>query len=72
MNLSLVSYFYSNKNSNIITPEEQDLILNWFEKKSIKFNLLLDTKINGDSISTFSDKYIKKCPISIFIKTTNG
>ena len=60
------------KNSNIIKPEEQNLILNWFEKKPIKFNLLLDTKINGDSISTFSDKCMKKCPIIIFIKTTNG
>ena len=30
------------KNSNIIKSEEQNLILNWFEKKHIKFNLLLD------------------------------
>jgi len=60
------------KNSNIIKKEEEEMILSWFEKKPIKFNLLMDTKKDGDSISTFYNKCGKKCPIIIFIKTSNG
>ena len=31
------------ENSNIIQSDEIDLILSWFEKKPISFNLLLDS-----------------------------
>ncbi len=63
---------YLFKNSNIIKKEEEEIILSWFEKKPIKFNLLMDTKKDGDSISTFYNICCKKCPIIIFIKITNG
>ena len=63
---------YLFKNSNIIKKEEEEILLSWFEKKPIKFNLLMDTKKDGDSISTFYNICGKKCPIIIFIKTTNG
>ena len=58
--------------SNIIKKDEQDLILSWLEKKPKKFELLLDSTIDGDSISTFFNKCGKKCPIIVFIKTING
>ena len=63
--------FMFNK-SNIIKKEEQDLILSWFEKKPKKFELLLDSRIDGDSNSTFYSRCSKKCPTIVFIKTTNG
>ena len=56
--------------SNIIKKEEQDLILSWIEKKPKKFELLLDSQVDGDSTSTFYSKYSKKCPIIVFVKTT--
>ena len=37
------------KNSNIIQPNEIDLILSWFDKKPISFNLLWDSNNDGDS-----------------------
>ena len=65
--------FMFNK-SSIIKKEEQDLILNWLEKKPKKFELLLDSKIDGDSTSTFYEKCVKnkKYPTMVFVKTTNG
>lgn len=61
------------KNSSIIKPSEQKLILNWFnDKKPINFKLLLDTKTQGDSIKAFINNCSKKCPTMVFIKTTNG
>ena len=60
------------KNSNIINPDEEELILSWFENKPKKFNLLLDSKIDGDSIFTFNNKCYKKSQTIVFIKTTNG
>ena len=58
--------------SNIIKKDEQDLILSWLEKKPKKFELLLDSTIDGDSTSTFYNKCGKKFPTIVFIKTTDG
>ena len=60
------------KNSNIIKLEEENIILNWFERKPIRFIKLLDSKIDGDSTSAFINKCANKCPTILFVKTTNG
>lgn len=60
------------KNSNIIKLEDEDMIINWFDKKPVNFKLLLDSKIHGDSTSTFINNCAKKCPTIVFVKTTNG
>ena len=52
--------------SNIIKPEDENIILSWFDKKPLKFNLLLDTKKDGDSISTFYQKCENKAPNTLF------
>ena len=58
--------------SSIIKSNEEKLILSWFDKKPSKFNLLLDSKIDGDKTSTFYQKCGNKCPTILFFKTTNG
>ena len=58
--------------SNIIKPEDENIILSWFDKKPLKFNLLLDTKNDGDSISTFYQKCKNKAPTILFFKTNKG
>ena len=60
------------KNSNIVKQEEIDLILSWFDKKPKKFNLLLDSKIDGDLNSTFYEKCKCKHPTMLFVKTTDN
>ena len=60
------------KNSNIVKQEEIDLILSWFDKKPKKFNLLLDSKIDGDLNSTFYEKCKTKYPTMVFVKTTEN
>ncbi len=60
------------KNSNIIKPNEQKLILNWFKNKPVNFKLLINTNIHGDSINNFINICSKICPTIVFIKTTNG
>ena len=60
------------KNSNIIKIEDENIILNFFEKKPNKFTLLLDSKIHGDATQTFINKCVNKCPTITFVKTTNG
>ena len=60
------------KKSNIIKIEEENIILNFFENKPKNFVLLLDSKIHGDSTSTFISKCTNKCPTIVFVKTTNG
>ena len=57
--------------SNIIKNNKNELILSWLKKKTKKFNLLMDARIYGDSNSTFYEKCGKKCPIMIFITTTD-
>ena len=58
--------------SSIIKSDEENIILSWLEKRPSKFNLLLDSKKDGDSTSTFHQKCGKKCPSILFFKTTNG
>ena len=60
------------KESNIIKLEDENIILSWFEIKNIKFNLLFDSKKDGDSILTFYKKCENKCPTILFFKTTKG
>ena len=58
--------------SSIIKKDEENLITSWFDKIPSKFNLLLDSKRDGDSTSTFYQKCEKKSPTILFFKTTNG
>ncbi len=60
------------RNSNIVQSNEIELILSWFEKKPISFDLLLDSKIDGDSMNAFYNKCENKYPTMIFIKTTEN
>ncbi len=58
--------------SSIIKKDEEEMILGWMEKKPKKFELLLDSNIDGDTTSTFYNKCGKKCPTIVFVKTTDG
>ena len=60
------------KDSNIIKLEEEDIIYNWFERKPNRFIKLLDSKKDGDTTNAFAYKCSNKCPIIVFVKTTNG
>ena len=60
------------KNSNIVQSDEIDLILSWFEKKPISFNLLLDSNKDGDIMNQFFNKCGNKSPTMIFNKTTEN
>ena len=58
--------------SNIINIEDENIIINWFDKKPIKFLQLFDSKVDGDSIASFHSKCSNKSPIFLIIKTSNG
>ncbi len=58
--------------SSIITSKDENTILSWFDRKPSNFNLLLDSKIDGDLTSTFYQKCKNKCPTILFFKTSNG
>ena len=60
------------KNSSIVKFDDQKIIESWFDKKPTKFNLLFDSKKDGDLISTIDNKCRNKIPKIVFIKTTNG
>ena len=59
-------------NSSIIINDEENIVVNFFEKKPKKLNLLFDTNIHGDKNETFHQKVNNKSPTLIIIKTTNG
>ncbi len=59
-------------NSNIIKFEDENMILNWFENKPVRFSKLYDSKEKGDSIKTFYNLCQYKSPLIVFIKTVNG
>ena len=58
--------------SNILNENDALLIISWLPKKPLKFNLLFDTKRDGDNSSTFHDKCDGKCPTLIVIKSSIG
>ena len=60
------------KGSNIIKIDDEVFILNWLEKKPMKFVKLLDSKVDGDSTDAFINKCANKCPTIVFVKTTKG
>ena len=61
------------KESDIIKNEgEINLILNWFDNKEIKTNLLFNSKKDGDLLSTLYKKVKDKSPLLIIIKTSKG
>ena len=60
------------KNSNIIKLEEENDVLNFFEKKPVNFIKLLDSKNDGDSTSAFINKCANKCSTMLLVKTTKG
>ena len=62
-------YFF---NSNIIKYEDENMIINWFDKKPEKFSKLLDSKEKGDSIQTFYNLCKHMPRLIIFIKTLSG
>ena len=59
-------------NSNIIKFEDENMIMNWFDKKPIRFSKLFDSKERGDNIKIFYDLCKHKPPLIVFIKTLNG
>ncbi len=58
--------------SSIIEKEDQNIIINFLEKKPKEFNLLFDTKRDGDNNKTFHGKVNDISPTLIIIKSTNG
>ena len=62
-------YFF---NSNIIKYEDENMIINWFDKKPEKFSKLFDSKEKGDSIQTFYNLCKHMPRLIIFIKTLSG
>ena len=61
------------KDSNIIQNyDEKKMILSWLDKKSIKTNLLFNSKIDGDLLTTFFNKVRNKISTLIIIKSTNN
>ena len=50
--------------SSIIKKDDENTILSWLDKKPSKFNLLLDSKIDGDSTTTFYQKRKNKGGLS--------
>ena len=58
--------------SNILNLEDENQIYNWLDRKPKKFKLLLDSKTDGDSISTFYKKCIFQSPTIVIIETTGG
>ena len=61
------------KDSNIIQNNDDiKLILSWLNKKSIKTNLLFNSKTDGYTLSDLYKKVENKSPILVIIKTKKG
>lgn len=58
--------------SSILNNENIELIKSWLPNKNILFNLLFDTKRDGDNSSTFHDKCDGKNPTLVLIKSDSG
>ena len=61
-----------NNISNILNEDDASLIISWLPNKPLKFELLFDTKRDGDFSSTFHDKCDGKYPTLIIIKSNTG
>ena len=61
-----------NNISNILNEDDASLIISWLPNKPLKFELLFDTKKDGDYSSTFHDKCDGKYPTLIIIKSNTG
>ena len=74
--LKFNEYFFNGgelwKLSNILNENDSKLIISWLPNKPSKYNLLFDTKRDGDYSSTFHDKCDGKSPTLIVIKSNNG
>ena len=60
------------KDSDIIQKDDVKLLLSWLNRKSLKVNLLFNSKYDGDLLSTFFKKVENKAPTIIMIKSSNG
>ena len=60
------------KDSDIIQKDDVKLFLSWLNRKSLKANLLFNSKYDGDLMSTFFKKVENKSPTIIMIKSSNG
>ena len=69
--LKFNEYFFNGgelwKLSNILNENDSKLIISWLPNKPSKYNLLFDTKRDGDYSSTFHDKCDGKSPTLIVI-----
>ena len=57
---------------NNINEDDASLIISWLPNKPLKFELLFDTKKDGDYSSTFHNKCEGKYPTLIIIKSNTG
>ena len=60
------------KGSNIIQQDEEDLIKNWFDKKSISAKLLLNANIDNNLWDSLFNECWNKANTIIFMKTTEN
>ena len=58
--------------SNIIDVLGAKYIISWLEEKPKSIKLLLDSKIDGDKITTFYEKCKDKAPTVVIIESTDG
>ena len=58
--------------SQIIEPKEKELIMDWFDKKPISTQLLLDAQINNNFLQAFFNNCLHRKNTIIFIKTTDN
>ena len=78
LNFNQNSNIRENENINlfskesIIEKEDQNMIINFLENTPKEFNLLFDTKRDGDNNKTFHEKVNNISPTLIIIKSTNG
>ena len=68
--IKIENRFFSS--SNIIKYEDENMIINWFDNKPIRFCKLFDSKEKGDNIQTFYNICQNIHRLIIFIKTLNG
>ena len=60
------------RESNIITSESKNIILNFLKNKPVKSKLLFDSEKDGDSAKTFHSKCDGKNPTIYIVKSKSG